>query len=158
MDHGFSFPLDYFEKHDLPLRWRGFLVDSRMQWLTHEDDMYVCFVREGLRGKAAARMGNPRWRRVTERRARTAKSVFHFNVQGLAGHSTHAGLSWLLYLWEKLQYRLHFWPFDGWSVLAGSSAIAEVYPALWNKAFPAEISHMGTVRQPTPTRTTLCND
>jgi hypothetical protein len=27
--------------------------------------------------------------------------------------------------------RVHFWPFDGRDVPAGRSAIAEVYPALW---------------------------
>ena len=26
--------------------------------------------------------------------------------------------------------RAHFWPFDGWDIPAGRSAIAEVYPAL----------------------------
>ena len=29
----------------------------------------------------------------------------------------------------------HFWPFDGWDIPAGRSAIAEVYPALWSCGF-----------------------
>jgi len=32
--------------------------------------------------------------------------------------------------------RVHFWPFDGWKVPAGKSAVVEVYPALWSHGFP----------------------
>jgi hypothetical protein len=144
IDHAFSFPLQYFERHQLRLDWPEFLVDFKLHWPTDEDNMYVCFVREGMWGKAAARSGDPRWRRLTELRARTAKSVFHFNVQGSVAHSTHAGLPWLAYLWQKRGQAedsvrpIHFWPFEGWAVPAGSSVLAEVYPALWNKSFPAE--------------------
>jgi hypothetical protein len=28
-----------------------------------------------------------------------------------------------------------FWPFDGWDIPAGRSAITEVYPALWSRTF-----------------------
>jgi hypothetical protein len=52
--------------------------------------------------------------------------------------STHAGLPWLLYLRRQLGDRLHFWPFDGWEIREGRSAVAEVYPALWKHAFPTE--------------------
>ncbi len=34
--------------------------------------------------------------------------------------------------------RAHFWPFDGWDIPAGRSAIAEVYPALWSRGFERE--------------------
>jgi hypothetical protein len=30
---------------------------------------------------------------------------------------------------------VHFWPFDGWHIPAGRSAIAELYPALWSRGF-----------------------
>jgi hypothetical protein len=33
---------------------------------------------------------------------------------------------------------VHFWPFDGWDIPAGRSAIAEVYPALWSGGFANE--------------------
>ncbi len=33
---------------------------------------------------------------------------------------------------------MHFWPFDGWDIPAGQSAIAEVYPALWSRGFANE--------------------
>jgi hypothetical protein len=32
----------------------------------------------------------------------------------------------------------HFWPFDGWRVPEGKSAIVEVYPALWSRSFSQE--------------------
>src|SRR5262249_5454099 len=33
---------------------------------------------------------------------------------------------------------VHFWPFDGWDIPAGQSAIAEVYPVLWSSSFANE--------------------
>jgi hypothetical protein len=33
---------------------------------------------------------------------------------------------------------IHFWPFDGWDVPQGKSAIVEVYPSLWTRRFPKE--------------------
>jgi hypothetical protein len=94
IDHGFSFPLRYFEFHNLPPDWQEFLDDFQRHWPTDED-IYVDFVRHGLRGEGAARMGNSRWRRLTEERAGSAKSVFHFDVQGSVAKSTHAGIPWL---------------------------------------------------------------
>lgn len=94
IDHGFSFPLRYFEQHGLALDWPSFLDDFHRHWPTDED-VYVDFVRDGSSGNGAARSGNPRWRRVTELRARTAKSVFHFDVQGSVAKSTLAGIPWL---------------------------------------------------------------
>ena len=34
--------------------------------------------------------------------------------------------------------RVYFWPFDGWDVPEGRSAIVEVYPALWSRSFAPE--------------------
>jgi len=136
IDHGFSFPLRYFEQHGLPLDWPSFLDDFQRHWPTDED-IYVDFVRDGSSGNGAARSGNPRWRRLTELRARTAKSVFHFDVKGSVAKSTHAGIPWLRYIRQHAKDHVHFWPFDGWSVPPGSSVLAEVYPALWSRTFPS---------------------
>jgi len=137
IDHSFSFPLRYFEVHHLPPDWTAFLEDFQQHWPTDEDHTYVDFVRYGLRGNGAARTGNSRWRRLCEKCAR-AKSVFHFDVQGSVAKSTHSGIPWLRYLRRQLGERVHFWPFDGWAVAPGKSAIAEVYPSLWNRAYPME--------------------
>ncbi len=137
IDHAFSFPIAYFERHELPHDWPGFLDDFQHHWPTDEDHTYVDFIREGEVGHGAARMGNSRWRRMTEERSR-AKSVFHFDVQGSVAKSTHAGLPWLRYLRQQLGERVHFWPFDGWTPPPGRSVIAEVYPALWSRTFPTE--------------------
>lgn len=136
IDHGFSFPMRYFEQHGLPLDWPSFLDDFQRHWPTDED-IYVDFVRNGSIGNGAARFGNTRWRRVTEMRARTAKSVFHFDVQGSVAKSTHAGIPWLRYMRQHARNRVHFWPFDGWTVPPNSSVVAEVYPALWSRTFPS---------------------
>jgi hypothetical protein len=138
IDHGFSFPLRYFEVHHLPPDWPTFLDDFQHHWPTDADHTYVDFVRDGSRGNGAARGGNTRWRRLTELRAGAAKSVFHFDVQGSVAKSTHAGIPWLRYLRRELGDRVHFWPFDGWQIPAGRSAVIEVYPALWKHAFPSD--------------------
>jgi hypothetical protein len=44
IDHGFSFPLPYFESHGLKPDWPAFLDDSQRHWPTDED-IYVDFVR-----------------------------------------------------------------------------------------------------------------
>jgi hypothetical protein len=136
IDHGFSFPLQYFEQHGLPLDWSSFLDDFQRHWPTDED-IYVDFVRDGSTGNGAARAGNPRWRRLTELRARAAKSVFHFDVQGSVAKSTHAGIPWLRYIRQHARDRVHFWPFDGWSPPPNCSMVAEVYPSPWSRTFPS---------------------
>ena len=135
IDHGFSFPLRYFESHGLLPDWSAFLDDFQHHWPTDDEQTYVEFVRDGIHGNGAARMGNARWRRLTEERSRSAKSVFHFDVQGSVAKSTHAGIPWLRYIRHRLGKQVHFWPFDGWEIPAGQSAIAEVYPALWSRDF-----------------------
>jgi hypothetical protein len=138
IDHGFSFPLRYFEAHHLPPDWPTFLDDFQHHWPTDADHTYVDFVRDGSRGNGAARGGNTRWRRLTELRAGSPKSVFHFDVQGSVAKSTHAGIPWLRYLRRQLGDRVHFWPFDGWQIPPGRSAVIEVYPALWKHTFPSD--------------------
>jgi hypothetical protein len=138
IDHGFSFPLRYFEVHGLKPDWPAFLDDFQRHWPTDEDHTYVEFVREGSAGNGAARSGNSRWRRLTEEQAGGAKSVFHFDVQGQVAKSTHAGIPWLRFIRRELGERVHFWPFDGWDIPQGKSVIAEVYPALWSRSFARE--------------------
>ncbi len=138
IDHGFSFPLRYFEAHGLLPDWPSFLDDFQRHWPTDDDHTYVESIRDGIHGNGAARMGNSRWRRLTEERAGGAKSVFHFDVQGSVAKSTHAGIPWLRFIRQRLGARVHFWPFDGWNVPAGRSAVTEVYPALWSRGFANE--------------------
>jgi hypothetical protein len=135
IDHSFSFPLRYFEVHLLKPQWGAFLDDFQRHWPTDRENMYVDFVRDGLHGDGASRTGSARWRRIAEVRA-GAKSVFHFDVPGSVAKSTHAGLPWLRYLRLRLGESLHFWPFDGWEIPAGKSALVEVYPSLWSKDYP----------------------
>lgn len=138
IDHGFSFPLRYFEKHGLPHDWSHFLDDFQAHWPTDSASMYVDFIREGVFGNGAARTGSSRWRRLTEERTGRAKSVFHFDVPGSVAKSTHAGLPWLRFIRQHADDRVHFWPFDGWDIPAGKSVLAEVYPSLWSRSFPRE--------------------
>ena len=135
INHGFSFPLKYFQKYGLAHDWPAFLADFQKYWPTDADHTYVDFVREGDCGDAQARCGDSRWKRLTETRA-GAKSVLNFHVPGSVAKSTHAGIPWLLYLRNRVADRVHFWPFDGWQVPTGRSAVVEIYPALWRHNFP----------------------
>ncbi len=138
IDHGFSFPLRYFEVHRIQPDWSVFLDDFQRHWPTDQDNTYVDFIRNGSCGNAEARSGNSRWRRLTEIRAGAAKSVFHFDVPGSVAKSTHAGLPWLRYIRHEVSDRVHFWPFDGWDIPVGRSVVAEVYPVLWSRSFSRE--------------------
>jgi hypothetical protein len=83
----------------------------------------------------ARRTGNAQWTRLTEERAGSAKSAFRFDVQA---KSTQAGIPWLRIIRQRLGGRVHFWPFDGWNLQAGRSAVVEVYPSLWSRNFACE--------------------
>ena len=87
-------------------------------------------------------MGDREWKRLTDEFTRTASSAFNFNAkQNNVAYSTHAGIPWLRYIRQRLggpEARVRFWPFDGWDVPEGYSAIVEVYPRLWNRRFDRE--------------------
>ncbi len=138
IDHAFSFPLPYFDEHRLKHDWPAFLDDFQRHWPTDKDNTSVDFVRKGTEGNGAVRMGDAHWRRLTDKRAGGAKSVFHFDVQGSVAKSTHSGIPWLRFIRQRLGECVHFWPFDGWDIPTGRSAIAEVYPALWSHSFSHE--------------------
>lgn len=138
IDHGFSFPLQYFKRHGLPLDWPAFLEDFHRCWPTDGDHVSVDDIRHGRVGRGQARLGHPRWLRLTEQRARTAKSVFLFDVEGSVAKSTHAGLPWLLMIRQQLGTRIHFWPFDGWDISSKLSVVTEVYPSLWRREISSE--------------------
>ena len=131
IDHGFSFPIAYFDRHNLPRDWPSFLVDFQKHWPTDDPGNSIDRIRDGRAGDGLNRVGENTWLRLTERWTATAKSVFLFDVQGSVAKSTHAGLPWLLHLRNKCGDKIHFWPFDGWDVPQGKSVVAEVYPALW---------------------------
>lgn len=138
IDHGFSFPLKYFETYGIERRWTAFLDDFQRHWPSDDSDTSVESIRRGLRGSGRARLGDSRWRRLCEVRSRGAKSVFHFDVQGSVAKSTHAGLPWLLSIRRRAARRVHFWPFDGWRPPADRSVVAEIYPSLWRKQFASD--------------------
>jgi hypothetical protein len=135
IDHGFSFPLKYFERHSPGPDWPSFLVDFQKHWPTDEPKTYIDFIRDGIVGEGSKRMGENTWLRLTEKWTATAKSVFLFDVQGSVAKSTFAGLPWLLYLLNSRKRPVHFWPFEGWDIPQGASVVAEVYPALWMRRF-----------------------
>ncbi|RZU98249.1 hypothetical protein [Spiribacter vilamensis] len=135
IDHGFSFPIAWFEYYEHPADWDAFLADFRARWPTDRPDSTVEQIRRGLLGAGRNEPGDARWRRLAERPV-GAKSVFHFDVPGSVAKSTHAGLPWLDHLRRHIGKRLHAWPFDGWSIPRGCSAITEIYPSIWAGDYP----------------------
>ena len=143
IDHGFSFPIQYFKKYNLLPHWPEFLDDFQRHWPTHEDNTYVEFIRSGVCGDGSKRMGDSSWLRLTERWTSSTKSVFLFDVQGAVAKATHAGLPWLRFIREQCGDRVHFWPFDGWQIPVARSVVAEVYPSLWMRRFPNDEGRNG---------------
>jgi len=84
------------------------------------------------------RIGSAKEFRLCERWTSSAKSVFHFDVQGSVAKSTHAGIPWLKRIRDECGDAVHFWPFDGWSPAAGKTVIAEVYPSIFRNRFERE--------------------
>lgn len=131
IDHGFSFPLAWFDAHGVEKNWGAFLAAFCRVCPANRPGSRV----DGFRGKPGSLPGNARWRRRCEVRC-GAKSVFHFGVPGSVAKSTHAGIPWLDFLRGKLGTKIHFWPFDGFGVPAGKHVVAEVYPSLWRRGAP----------------------
>lgn len=137
IDHSFSFPMRYFEVNRIEPDWSVFLEFFCRHWPTDKANTYVDFIRYPYIDDGSPLLGKARWRRITEERAR-AKSTFHFDVPGSVAKSTHAGLPWLHFIRQQLGARVHFWPFDGWEISQGRSAVVEVYPSLWSRSFPKQ--------------------
>ena len=136
IDHGFSFPRGYFERYHLG-SWQEFLDDFREHWPTDQERTYVDSIRN-RDGGPPDRGGTNDELRLTETWTSSAKSVFHFDVQGQVAKSTHAGLPWLRSMRRKAGERLHFWPFDGWAVPEGRSVVAETFPSIFRHRYARE--------------------
>ena len=132
IDHAFSFPASYFERYNLS-DWDECLADFCEHWPTDQDRICVVDLRNGN-----PRTGTSDEFRLTDRWTSSAKSVFQFDIQGQVACSTHAGLPWLRRIKQEGGDRVHFWPFDGWSVPEGRSVIAEVYPSILRRRYPRE--------------------
>jgi len=135
IDHGFGFPEAWFAHHGITTDWDAFLQRFSAAYPTDQPQVTVEAVRRGQIESAGGWPGDARWRRATEEKV-GAKSVFHFDVPGSVAKSTHAGLPWLARLRRAHASDLHVWPFDGWQIPHGRSAIAEVYPSLWSAHYP----------------------
>ena len=132
IDHAFSFPLSYMARNKIS-SWDHFLEDFHTHWPTDKDYTTV----ESLR-KNNERTGKSDEFRLTENWTSSTKSVFQFSVQGQVAMSSHAGIPWLRFLRNHpdLLGKVHFWPFDGFTIPRRSSVIVEVYPAIFRRRFP----------------------
>lgn len=129
IDHAFSFPQSYLERHALR-SWEHFLEDFADHWPTRS--RRVRDLREGN-----SRTGQPEELRLTEKWTPAARGVFRFEMRGGAAKAAHAGIPWLDYL-RQASAQVHFWPFDGFEVPAGKSVVVEVYPDLFCNRFLRE--------------------
>lgn len=142
IDHGFSFPLGYFERYGLD-SWPAFLQDFCRHWPTDHPHCHVDSIRDGMWWRqhprpAGERIGSAGELRLCERWTSSAKSVFQFDMRGSVAKSTHAGIPWLRFLRERMGDVLFFWPFDGWQPPDGVSVIAEVYPSIFRNRYAGQ--------------------
>ena len=107
IDHGFSFPIQYFRRYKLNT-WNEFLRDFTRHWPTDQDDMYIDSIRCSAQGNGLKRTGSNHEYCLTEQWSSSAKSVFQFDVQGSVAKSTHAGIPWLLNIRYELGNQVHF--------------------------------------------------
>jgi hypothetical protein len=130
--HGLSFPLAHFRHHALE-SWDAFLRHFCEHWPTASDHMYVEFARDRNAPHAAAGA-----MRLCDTWTAPPRNLLEFDVPGSVARAAHAGIPWLKHLRDdrKLRWRTHFWPFDGFSVDAGRSVVAEVHPALVQRRYP----------------------
>ena len=129
IDHGFSFPRIYFLRHALK-SWPEMLKHFVQHTPSHELSI------EDLRHQHRIHIESATSLRLCETWTSSAKSVFHFDVQGSVAKSTYAGLPWLHFLNQDYPNFLFCWPFDGWKPPAGRSVICEVYPSLYKRRYP----------------------
>lgn len=130
IDHGFSLPQSYFQRYGIE-SWDEFLPDFTKHWPTDEPRTSV----DSIRNKNPQRIGNKDEFRLCELWTSSAKSCFHFDIQGQVAKSTHAGIPFLWQIRKKLGNLIHFWPFDGWNVPEGKSIIAEIYPSIFRSRY-----------------------
>lgn len=132
IDHGFSFPLNYMQRHRIAT-WDRFLEDFQRHWPTDREDSSVESLRRGNR-----RTGRPTELRLTEKWTAGAQSVFKLDGAGTVGKSTHCGIPWLRFLRRRADpaAKPHFWPFDGFQVPPGRSVVAEIFPSLLRRRYP----------------------
>ncbi|OAS13745.1 hypothetical protein [Paenibacillus oryzisoli] len=137
IDHGFSFPKEYFEspKNNLTT-WGQFLTHFENLWNTRFNSVDTC------KNKI-----NPDYDNLIENKFRliekynsSAKHVLDISEkrvgQGNVSYSTHAGIPWIAELRKNCDSKIHFWPFDGYEISEEKNVvIAEVYPAIFHKRF-----------------------
>ena len=136
IDHGFSFPVAYFQRNGLKT-WDEFLDDFCEHWPLDQDGSTVDAIRADRR-RANLRTGSTKELRLTEQWTSSAKSVFLFDVQGSVAKSTHTGLPWLRNIRDTTQGPVHFWPFNGWDLPETGAVFAEVYPSIFKNRYPRE--------------------
>lgn len=121
LDHAFSFPRTYMERHGLT-SWDDFLRDFAEHWPTQERPVADLLPGNLRHGSADERRLTGKWASAR------VGGVFRFESKdGVAG-AAHAGLPWLGYL-RRAASDVHAWPFDGFAVPAGRAVLAEVQSA-----------------------------
>ena len=131
IDHGLSFPYNFFKKNNLR-NWDLMIAFVSKTWKTSHDYITV----EDAR-KVVGSPGQATDYRLTEKWMPAAKSVFHFDVQGSVAKSTHAGIPWIYEIIQDAEIRnqTHFWPFDGFEIQPDKNVVAEIFPSLFRRRY-----------------------
>ena len=133
IDHGFSYPLEYFNAHQLQ-DWDALLTHVYEAFGHYRHCAATAAVGRELFDEFSTHL------RLTEKHSSSAKSVFNFNGPGVA-LSTWVGLPWLAMLRRDFRDKVHFWPFDGWIPDPERHCVAEVYPSIFKRRYQSETDH-----------------
>lgn len=138
LDHAFSLPATRLRQQSI-VSWDHLLV--QFEGIVATQRRKVSEARADRR--TAGLLDRPEgldpedWFRLSERRTQQASSVLDFRPRRVA-FSTMAGIAQLAALRReaaRASAKLHFWPFDGFNIPAGFSAIVEIYPAILKRRF-----------------------
>jgi hypothetical protein len=136
IDHAFSYPLSILEGAALQ-SWDDFLGWFETRCPTTQDRVSEC-----IPGNLEFLKRHQDELRLTDRWTATAMPL----CSGWEGNrsnvffSTHAGIPWLKWLRNRGAGRIHFWPFDGFTVPQGKSVIAEVYPRIFRRRYHTDLT------------------
>ncbi|QDU32701.1 hypothetical protein KS4_07350 [Poriferisphaera corsica] len=144
LDHGFSFPIDYFRRN-LITSYPEFLSQYHTLWQQDQLDLNPDKNERRTQYKTRkqhriSHAGHPNEKRITEKRSGSAASVFDYeNCQRNVAFSTHEGIPWLHQLRDNCP-NLHFWPFDGFDISKTQKhVILEAYPALYKHKYKTNL-------------------
>ena len=131
IDHGFSFPVRFFDNTVCHTNGQHSSTISRNTGRRTTTFMSPLCVRESAEMQPRDGACELEARDRTACTSEVCLSLRRARNRGELNPCWHTMAS----IHPTTDIGVHFWPLDGWVILRGRSVIAEVYPSLWSRAF-----------------------